>query len=171
MKMMTERPAEVAGRLVAGHWEGDLRMGRANRAAIGALVEHTSRSVALVHLPGGHAGKQMKDALVGTMAAFPAQLARSLTWDQGSEMGCHHELTEATGMAVYFCDPASPWQRGSNENMNGLLRQYFPKGADLSGYGPDHLQAVADEINSRPRKVLGWQSPDDCLERLARSVT
>ncbi len=113
----------------------------------------------------------MKDALVGTIAAFPAQLARSLTWDQGSEMGCHHELTEATGMPVYFCDPASPWQRGSNENMNGLLRQYFPKGTDLSGYGPDHLQAVADEMNSRPRKVLGWQSPADCLERLVSSVT
>jgi IS30 family transposase len=171
MTMITKRPAEVAGRLVAGHWEGDLLMGRANRSAIGTLVERTSRTLALVHLPAGHAGKQMKDALVGTIAAFPAQLARSLTWDQGSEMGCHHELTEATGIPVYFCDPASPWQRGSNENMNGLLRQYFPKGTDLSVYGPDHLQAVADEVNSRPRKVLGWQSPADCLERLVSSVT
>ena len=171
MKMITERPAEVAGRLVAGHWEGDLLMGRANRSAIGTLVERTSRSLALVHLPVGHAGRQMRDALVRTMATFPTKLARSLTRDQGSEMGCHHELTEATGMPVSFCDPASPWRRGSNENMNGLLRQYFPKGTDLSVYGPDHLQAVADEINSRPRKMLGWQSPADCLERLVSSVT
>jgi transposase, IS30 family len=170
MTMIAQRPAAVADRQQPGHWEGDLIMGRANRSAIGTLVERTSRTVALVHLPAGHNGKQMKDALAKQLSAFPAHLARSLTWDQGSEMGCHHELTAGTGIAVYFCDPASPWQRGSNENMNGLLRQYFPKGTDLSVHSAEHLQAVANEVNSRPRKVLGWQTPADRLESLVSST-
>jgi len=169
MTMIAQRPAVVADRQQPGHWEGDLIMGRANRSAIGTLVERTTRTVVLVHLPAGHNGKQMKDALAKQLSTFPVHLARSLTWDQGSEMGCHHELTAGTGIVVYFCDPASPWQRGSNENMNGLLRQYFPKGTDLSVHSAEHLQAVADELNSRPRKVLGWQTPTYRLESLVSS--
>jgi IS30 family transposase len=162
MTMICERPSEVADRSVPGHWEGDLIMGRGNRSAIGTLVERTTRFVKFVHLPGGHSGEEMKDAVVKTMSSVPAHLARSLTWDQGSEMACHDELTVVTGIPVYFCNPASPWQRGTNENTNGLARQYFPKGADLRAYDAEELEAVACELNSRPRKTLGWQTPADC---------
>ena len=164
--MISERPAEVAGRTVPGHWEGDLLMGTKNRSAIGTLVERTSRYVMLVYLPEGHNAEQVSTALINAVGPIPAPLRRSLTWDQGSEMGCHGDLSLATGTPVFFCDPASPWQRGSNENTNGLLRQYFPKGADLRSLAADELAAVAAELNGRPRKTLGWQTPAAHLERL-----
>lgn len=167
MTMITERPSEVAERLVAGHWEGDLLMGRKNRSAIATLVERKTLYVKLVHLPEGHNAEQVSTAVIDTMSSLPSTVLRSLTWDQGSEMGCHGELTRATGMPVYFCDPGSPWQRGRNENTNGLLRQYFPKGTDLSVHRSEHLEAVAEEINRRPRKTLGWQTP---LAHLARDL-
>ena len=167
--MISERPAEAAGRHVAGHWEGDLLMGGTNRSAIATLVERTTRFVMLVHLPGGHSAREVSAALIDAVACVPPHLRRSLTWDQGSEMGCHLDFTVATGTPVFFCDPASPWQRGSNENTNGLLRQYFPKGTDLRRRAPDDLAAVAAELNHRPRKVLGWQTPAEQLERLLGS--
>lgn len=157
--MISERPAEVAERLVAGHWEGDLVMGRKNRSAIVTLVERKSLFLKLVHLPDGHSAEQVSTAVIAAMSDLPTHLRRSLTWDQGSEMGCHGDLTRSTGMAVYFCDPASPWQRGRNENTNGLLRQSFPKGTDLGVHSPEDLAAVATELNERPRKTLAWQTP------------
>jgi IS30 family transposase len=160
MTMIDQRPAEAANRIVPGHWEGDLITGAANRSAIGTLVERTSRYVILLHLPDGrHTADAVRDALVPAMAQLPAQLRRSLTWDQGKEMAHHGEITLALGMPVFFCDKASPWQRPSNENTNGLLRQYFPKGTDLRVHGPDQLAAVAAELNDRPRKTLGWNTP------------
>jgi IS30 family transposase len=170
MTMVSQRPAEVAERTVAGHWEGDLIMGRKNRSAIGTLVERTTRYLTLLHLPDGHTAEQVSAALLSAFGSLPDHLRRSLTWDQGSEMSCHGDITLATGMAVYFCDPASPWQRGSNENTNGLLRQYFPKGSDLAVHSPEVLAAVASELNQRPRKTLAWHTPHDHLERL-RSPT
>ncbi len=169
MTMICDRPSEVADRSVPGHWEGDLIMGRGNQSAIGTLVERTTRFLKLVHLPGGHSAGEMKEALVKAMSSVPAHLARSLTWDQGSELGCHEELTRATGMPVYFCNPASPWQRGTNENTNGLVRQYFPKGTDLRAHGLEKLEAVSQEFNSRPRKTLGWRTPADCFQEHLKS--
>ena len=171
MTMIAERPTEIAGRAVAGHWEGDLIVGKANGSAIGTLVERTTRYLKLLHLPAGHGAESTRDTLIEKMSALPCSLARSITWDQGSEMARHDEVTATTGIPVYFCDPASPWQRGSNENTNGLLRQYFPKGTDLSGHGADELEAVAAELNARPRKTLGWDTPAACLERLIVSAT
>jgi IS30 family transposase len=159
MVMISERPAEVAERSVPGHWEGDLLMGTRNRSAIATLVERTSRFLVLVHLADGHNAEQVSTALINALGPIPELLRRSLTWDQGSEMGCHGDLSLATGVPVFFCDPASPWQRGSNENTNGLLRQYFPKGSDLSRHTREELAAVAEELNQRPRKTLGWQTP------------
>ncbi|GGS35754.1 hypothetical protein GCM10010253_06900 [Streptomyces badius] len=165
MVMISERPAEAADRAIPGHWEGDLIIGRTSRSAIGTLVERSSRFVALVHLPDGRHPAKVRDALIQTVSALPAHLRRSLTWDQGSEMHLHQEFSTATDMPVYFCDSGSPWQRGSNENTDGLLRQYFLKGTDLSVHTREHLDAVAAELNSRPRKTLGRETP---VERLAK---
>ena len=166
MVMISERPPEIADRAVPGHWEGDLIMGAGNTSAIGTLVERSTRFVMLLHLPGDHTAPTIARAMVTAMADLPAFLRRSLTWDQGSEMAGHAQIADATGLDIYFCDPASPWQRGTNENTNGLLRQYFPKGTDLSFWGPGFLEKVAAEMNNRPRKTLNWRTPAEALNRL-----
>jgi IS30 family transposase len=141
-------------------------MGAGNRSAIGTLVERTTRYCLLLHLPGRHDPAAVAAAMTETMATLPAHLRRSLTWDQGKEMAAHAQITLATGLAIYFCDPHAPWQRGSNENTNGLLRQYFPKGTNLAMHSAAHLAAVAAELNGRPRKTLGWQTPAQALDQL-----
>jgi IS30 family transposase len=166
MLMISQRPPDVADRAIPGHWEGDLLMGETNRSAIGTLVERTTRYLMLLHLPDGHGPEKVKDALVDAVSTLPAHLARSLTWDQGTEMHCHANFSLATNDPVYFCDPHSPWQRGSNENTNGLLRQYFPKGTDLSVHDAERLARVAAELNARPRKTLGWDTPAERLDSL-----
>ena len=172
MVNISERPAEVADRAVPGHWEGDLIMGStASNSAIGTLVERASRFVMLLHLPDGHGADAVAAAMVETMSRLPETLRRTLTWDQGHEMMSHPAIAAATGLDIYFCDPHSPWQRGTNENTNGLLRQYFPKGTVLSVYAPDYLDHVAAKLNRRPRKTLGWKTPAQALDELLSQPT
>jgi IS30 family transposase len=166
MVLIAERPPEVADRAVPGHWEGDLIVGSASASAIGTLVERATRFTLLLHLPRGHGADAVEAAMAAAMADLPATLRKTLTWDQGIEMRNHARVTAATGLAVYFCDPHSPWQRGTNENTNGLLRQYFPKGSDLSVYAPDYLDHVARKLNNRPRKTLNWATPAEALDKL-----
>uniref|UniRef100_UPI0011D2B392 IS30 family transposase n=1 Tax=Hoyosella subflava TaxID=639313 RepID=UPI0011D2B392 len=166
MVNVSERPPEADTRKVPGHWEGDLIMGKDGATAIGTLVERASGFVMLLHLPDGHSAMQVQDAIVEKMGQLPELLRRSLTWDQGKELTRHVQIAAATGLKVYFCDPHSPWQRGSNENTNGLLRQYFPKGTDLSLHGPGILDLVATELNDRPRKRHGYATPAEKLQQL-----
>jgi IS30 family transposase len=184
--MISERPAEADDRAVPGHWEGDLIVGLES-SAIGTLVERTSRFTMLLHLPRmeghgnqprakngpaltGHGAEAVRDAIAASITTFPEQLRRSLTWDQGAEMAEHAQLRIDAELDVYFCDPHSPWQRGTNENTNGLLRQYFPKGTDLSRHSSDDLAAVAAALNGRPRKTLGWKTPAEFLDQHLRSL-
>ena len=159
-----ERPAEVAERAVPGHWEGDLLMG-GNSSQVATLVERRSRYVMLIKVASKDTST-VTQALARKIRQLPAELRRSLTWDRGTEMTAHKDFTVATKVQVYFCDPRSPWQRGSNENTNGLLRQYFPKGTDLSVHSADHLEFVSDEMNQRPRKTLDWLEPSEVLAQL-----
>jgi len=184
--LISQRPAEAADRAVPGHWEGDLILGLGS-SAIGTLVERTTRFTMLLHLPrmdghgfeartkngpalAGHGAEAVRGAIARTITTLPEQLRRSLTWDRGAEMAQHAQLRIEAGVAVYFCDPHSPWQRGTNENTNGLLRQYFPKGTDLSAHSAEDLAAVAAALNGRPRKTLGWRTPAEAFDELLRSA-
>ena len=163
MVMISERPAEVADRAVPGHWEGDLIIGARSASAVGTLVERTTRYLMLLHLPHGHGGEAVKEAMKVAIAGLPAELMRTITWDQGTEMHRHRTFTVETGIQIYFCDPHSPWQRGSNENTNGLLRQYMPKSTNLSVYSAADLAGFAASLNDRPRKTLGFMKPSEKL--------
>jgi IS30 family transposase len=165
MVLISERPPEIEDRAVPGHWEGDLIIGKDGASAIGTLVERSTRFVMLLHLTN-HSATTVREAIAATMLTLPPALRRTLTWDQGVELAEHLQLRMDTDMDVYFCDPHSPWQRGSNENTNGLLRQYFPKSTDLSTHPPQHLAHVADELNRRPRETLGWHTPAEALAEL-----
>jgi IS30 family transposase len=184
--LISERPAEAEDRAVPGHWEGDLIIGL-QRSAIGTLVERSTRFTMLVHLPreegwgtvprtkngpalAGYGAVTMKNRLADTMTTLPEQLRRSLTWDRGKELSAHAAFKVETGIPVFFADPNSPWQRGSNENTNGLLRQYFPKGTDLARWSDQDIQAVAAAFNNRPRKTLGWKTPAEALDEQLRSL-
>ncbi len=167
MIMISERPPEAEDRAVPGHWEGDLLMGKGGKSAIGTLVERSTRFVMLFPLPKDQTAEHVREQMTKTIQKLPAELRRSLTWDQGREMAQHIRFTIETGVPVYFCDPHSPWQRGSNENTNGLLRQYFPKGTSLRKVTPEELDRVARSLNGRPRETLGWKKP---VEKLAELV-
>jgi transposase, IS30 family len=166
MVMISERPAEAEDRAVPGHWEGDLIIGKDCKSAVGTLVERTTRYVMLLHLPEGRDARLVEQAMRAAIGALPAELARTITWDQGIEMSFHAQFTIATGIPVYFCDPHAPWQRGSNENTNGLLRQYLPKGTDLSVHSARDLARIAASLNNRPRKTLGFMKPSEKLAEL-----
>lgn len=166
MLMISERPSQIEDRAVPGHWEGDLIVGPGSASAILTLVERSTRYVLLGHLPGGHTAEEVRDVLTALITTLPEHLRGSLTWDQGCEMAAHKQFSIATGVPVYFCDPHSPWQRGSNENTNGLLRQYFPKSTDLRPYSPQDLEHVSQELNARPRKTLDWDTPAERLRDL-----
>jgi transposase, IS30 family len=165
MVMISERPAEVEDRAVPGHWEGDLLVGTRS-SAVGTLVERSTRYVMLLHLPEGRTAAQVRVAMQAAMGRFPAALTRSVTWDQGKEMAQHLAFTVETGVPVYFCDPHSPWQRGSNENTNGLLRQFMPKGTNLKPFGPAELAEIERKLNGRPRETLGWRKPCEKMTEL-----
>jgi transposase, IS30 family len=171
MVMIADRPAEAGDRAVPGHREGDLIAGTGNKSHIGTLVERTTRFTMLVPLPHGKEAGAVADALAPVIGGLPDAVRRSLTWDQGREMAQHARIAVASDCKIYFCDPHSPWQRPSNENTNGLLRQYFPKGTDLSVHSPQHLQAVADELNGRPRRTLGWKTPAEAMAQILDSQT
>ena len=171
MVNISQRPAEVEDRAVPGHWEGDLIMGKGNQSAIGTLVERSTRFVMLLHLPNGHSPLEVEKAMIEATQKLPDFIWKSLTWDQGKEMTNHLRIKVATGLQVYFCDPASPWQRGSNENTNGLLRQYFPKSTDLRQHDADYLDFVAAQMNRRPRETLGWLRPAESLGRLLSTAS
>jgi IS30 family transposase len=170
MVRIRQRPPEVADRAVPGHWEGDLLMGAQGRSAVGTLVERTSRLTMLLHLPEDHTAGSVRAAATETILALPQALRRTLTWDQGREMADHVSFTVDTGVQVYFCDPHAPWQRGTNENTNGLLRQYLPKGTDLLAHSKTELQAIADSLNGRPRKALGYMTPSEKFAELVAST-
>jgi len=171
MVNISQRPAEAQDRAVPGHWEGDLIIGKNQASQIGTLVERSTGFVQLLHLPQGRSADQVANAMIATVATLPEALRRSLTWDQGLEMANHARISIDTGIKIYFCDPHSPWQRGSNENTNGLLRQYFPKGTDLSAHSAAYLAEVAAELNERPRKRFDWDSPAQVLNRLLSPPT
>jgi IS30 family transposase len=183
--LISQRPATILDRAVPGHWEEDLILGLGS-SAIGTLVKRATRFTLLLHLPplperglrprekngpalAGHGAEAVRDAITRTIISLPEQLRQSLTWDQGAEMSQHARLSIDTGLKVYFCDPQSPWERGTNENTNGLLRQYFPKDTDLSMHSADDLAAVALSLNTRPRKTLGWRTPAEALNEALRS--
>lgn len=166
MVNISERPAEAEDRAVPGHWEGDLIMGTRNATAIGTLVERTSRFVMLLYLPDNHEATTVRDAIVREMGQLPELLRKSLTWDQGVELALHKKISKELDMGVFFCDPHSPWQRGTNENTNGLLRQFFPKGTNLAVHTPEELERVAVLLNGRPRKTLGWLTPAERLQEI-----
>lgn len=170
MVMISERPAEIEDRAVPGHWEGDLIFGKDNKRAIGTLVERATRYVMLLHLPNGWSAEAVRNAMTKTITTLPESLRRSITWDQGRELAQHVQFTVDTGVEVYFCDPRSPWQRGSNENTNGLLRQYFPKGTDFRRYTPKDLRAAADSLNGRPRQTLDWMTPSEKLAEIVATT-
>jgi transposase, IS30 family len=166
MVNISERPPEVEDRAVPGHWEGDLIVGAHSASAIGTLVERMTGFTLLLHLPGNHGADAVQGAMLTATARLPATLKQTLTWDQGAEMANHVQIAAATDLDIYFCDPHSPWQRGTNENTNGLLRQYFPKSVDLSLFAPDYLDHVAMKLNNRPRKRLAWKTPAEALDKL-----
>ncbi|HJR92729.1 MAG TPA: IS30 family transposase, partial [Acidimicrobiia bacterium] len=168
--MICDRPAEVEDRAVPGHWEGDLIIGKDNKSAVGTLVERSTRYVLLLHLPADHGAEAVRTAMAAKIKRLPEHLVRSITWDQGTEMAHHVAFTVDTGVAVYFCDPHSPWQRGTNENTNGLLRQWMPKGTDLSLFTELDLDTIAYKLNNRPRQTLGWVKPSQALAGLVAAT-